>query len=38
MKTFGIDTERGFPVRTNGKLDDKRSGRLTLKTSKGLKV
>lgn len=38
MKTFGTDAQRGFPGRTNGKFGDKRSGRLILKTSKGLKV
>jgi len=37
MKSFFVETERDFTDRANGKFDDKRSGRLTLKTSKGLK-
>lgn len=38
MKTFSAESERDFPDGANGKFDDKRSGRLTLKTSKGLRV
>jgi len=37
MKSFFVETERDFTDRANGKFGDKRSGRLTLKTSKGLK-
>lgn len=37
MKSFFVETERDFTDRANGKFGDKRSGRLTLKMSKGLK-